>query len=45
LYAPTLLIFGNFFTIMVLIVCDDEILFCIAMYYAVILYTYIYCCV
>jgi hypothetical protein len=46
LYAPTLLIFGNFVTIMVLIVCDDDdILFCIAVYSTVILYTYIYYCV
>jgi hypothetical protein len=46
LYAPTLLIFGIFVTIMVLIVCDDDdILFCITVYSTVILYTYIYCCV
>jgi hypothetical protein len=51
LYAPTLLIFGNFVTIMVLIVCDDDdlmmiycfVLLCILQLYYIPIY--IYCCV
>jgi hypothetical protein len=50
IYALKLLIFGNFVTIMDLIVCDDDIfvlycMLCILQLYCIPIYILVHCCV